>query len=76
MTYYVTQPSAMPTNKLMVGSTATAVFAQYAGPVVAEIWPQVVPAVVGGPTTTEAVATLSSILAGIAVAWWVRDRAA
>ena len=69
------QKSALPTNKLMVGSAFTAIVGTQFSPAVAEVWPQIVPAVLGGPAVTEIVAGLAALGAGLVVGWFVPDRA-
>lgn len=69
------QSSRRPTNKLTVGSAVSSVIGVYAQPVVEEVWPQLVPAVLAGPSVTTAVAVLVSMLAGVLAAYWVPDAA-
>lgn len=68
------QPDSFPTNKLAVGSSVSTVFAMQAGPIIEEIWPQVAPVVLAGPTVTTSLAALVAIFAGWAVAWFIPDR--
>lgn len=70
-----TQPSSLPTHKLAVGATLAALVSTYAGPVVAEVWPQVMPAAFAGPAVTGLVQALVGMLAALAVAYWVPDAA-
>lgn len=69
-----TQPDSFPTNKLAVGSAISSVFATQVGPVLEEVWPQIAPAVLAGPTMTTTLAMLAAIFVGWAVAWFVPDR--
>jgi hypothetical protein len=68
------QPSALPTNKLAVGSTVTAIVGTQLAPALEEIWPALAPAILAGPAVTQLVAALAAMLAGMFVAWWVPDR--
>jgi hypothetical protein len=69
------QKTSMPTNKLAVGSSIAALVGTQASPLVAEIWPQIAPAMLSGPAVTETVAALMALLAGILAGWFVPDRA-
>ena len=69
------QPSAMPTNKLAVGSAVTAIVGTQLSPAVAEVWPQIAPAILSGPAMTEIISAVAALLAGLAVGWFVPDRA-
>jgi hypothetical protein len=69
------QPDNLPTNKAAVAGIIAPLIAINAEPVVAEIWPQIAPAMLSGPAVTTALAALCGALAGLAVAWWVPDRA-
>jgi hypothetical protein len=70
------QPDALPTNKLTVGASVAAIVGTQASPLVAEVWPQIAPAVLSGPAATETIAALFALLAGLVVGWFVPDRAA
>lgn len=69
------QPDSLPTNKAVTAGSVAAVVSVYFGPAVAEVWPQVVPGALAGPDVTQLVSALAATLAGLAVAWWVPDRA-
>ena len=69
------QASVMPTNKLAVGSAVTAIVGTQLSPAVAEVWPQVAPAMLAGPSVTEMISAVVALLAGLAVGWFVPDRA-
>jgi hypothetical protein len=71
----VKQPSALPTNKLAVGSAVTAIVGTQLSPAVAEVWPQIAPALLAGPAMTEIVSAVAALLAGLAVGWFIPDRA-
>lgn len=72
---YEKQPDNLPTNKLAVGSSVAVLIYAQAEPVVAEVWPQIAPAVLSGPAATAFVAGGVAILASWAIGWWVPDRA-
>jgi hypothetical protein len=72
---YAKQPSAMPTNKLMVGSTVATIVGTQLSPALAEVWPQVAPALLAGPSFTDLIAAIVTLLAGLAAGWIVPDRA-
>lgn len=72
---YERQPDMLPTNKATVSGGVAVLVATYAGPVVAEIWPQIAPALLAGPAITEFLTAATALLAGLFVAWWVPDRA-
>jgi hypothetical protein len=72
---YAKQPSAMPTNKLMVGTTVATIVGTQLSPAVAEVWPLMVPAVLAGPSVTDLVAAVVTLMAGLAAGWVVPDRA-
>jgi hypothetical protein len=67
------QKSALPTRKLSIGASITGVFGVWAGPVVQEVWPQLVWPVLAGESVTNAVAALTAAMAGVVVAWFVPD---
>jgi hypothetical protein len=69
------QPDNMPTNKAAVASSLAAVLAVYAQPAFAEVWPQIAPTMFSGPAATSLAAALLSTGIGLAVAWFVPDRA-
>lgn len=69
------QPDGLPTNKSMIAGALAPIIALNAEPVVSEVWPQVAPVLLAGPAVTTALAALVGALAGLAVAWWVPDRA-
>lgn len=66
MTKLVKQPTAMPTNKLMVGAMATAAVTEAWGAIMADLYP---------PLAGEAMSMLMGAMAGLAVGYFVRDRA-
>lgn len=68
------QTSALPTNKLAAGATVTAIVGTQLSPAVAEVWPQIAPAMLAGPAMTQLVAGVVALLAGVAVGWFVPDR--
>jgi len=68
-----TQKSAMPTNKLTVGASVSAIIGTQLSPAVAEVWPQIVPGVLAGPAVTEIVAAMVALIAGLLAAYWVKD---
>lgn len=68
------QTSLMPTNKLAFGSAVTAIVGTQFSPAVAEVWPQIVPAVLAGPAVTEIISALAALFAGLAVGWFIPDR--
>lgn len=68
------QTSALPTNKLAVGALLASLAATKAGPLTAEIWPQLAPAFLAGPVATDVAQVLVGALAGVAVGWFVKDR--
>ncbi len=72
---YVKQPSAMPTNKLMVGTTVATIVGTQLSPAVAEVWPAIAPAVLSGPSVTDLIAAVVTLIAGLAAGWIVPDRA-
>lgn len=67
------QVSRLPTNKLAVGTTVSAIVGTQAGPLVQEVWPQIAPAVLSGPVMTETMAMIVALLAGMIVGWFVPD---
>ena len=67
------QKSVMPTNKLAVGSAVTAIVGTQLSPAVAEVWPQIAPAMLSGPAFTEMISAIVALLAGLAVGWFVPD---
>ena len=69
------QPSALPTNKLAVGSAVTAIVGTQLSPAVAEVWPQVVWPILAGPAVTDIVSASAALAAGLVVGWFVPDRA-
>ena len=69
------QPDNLPTNKAATVAVLAPAGALYVAPIIAELWPQVAPALVAGPAVTEALAWLAGALAALAVAWFVPDRA-
>jgi hypothetical protein len=69
------QPDALPTNKATVSGAIASLVAVNAEPVVAEVWPQIAPSLLSGPAMTAFLAALAGLMAGLAVAWWVPDRA-
>jgi hypothetical protein len=71
----VTQPTALPTRKLMVGTLVAAITGTELAPALAEVWPQIAPPVLAGPAVTEYMALVLSLLAGLAVGYFVKDRA-
>jgi uncharacterized protein YjeT (DUF2065 family) len=68
------QTSALPTNKLAAGATVTAIVGTQLSPAVAEVWPQIAPAMLSGPAMTQLVAGVVALVAGLAVGWFVPDR--
>ena len=68
------QTSVMPTNKLAVGSAVTAIVGTQLSPAVAEVWPQIAPAILAGPAFTEIISALAALIAGLVVGWFVPDR--
>jgi hypothetical protein len=72
---YENQVSALPTNKALAVVGVNMVSLPFVLPAVQEVWPQIAPAFLAGPAMTDAVAALLSGLVGLAVAWFVRDRA-
>lgn len=69
------QPDALPTNKSAVAAVFGAGFVLHAEPVIAELWPAIAPALLAGPAATAAMSWLAGILAALAVAWFIPDRA-
>ena len=67
------QKSSWPTRKLAFGSGITAIVGTQLSPAVAEVWPQLVPAVLAGPAATEIIAALAALVAGLAVGYYVPD---
>lgn len=67
------QASNLPSNKLTIGASVAAIVGTQTGPLVEEIWPQLVPAVLAGPVATGTMAALLALLAGLAVGWFVPD---
>lgn len=67
------QKSSWPTRKLAFGSGITAIVGTQLSPAVAEVWPQLVPAVIAGPAATEIIAALAALFAGLAVGYYVPD---
>lgn len=68
-----TQTSSMPTRKLAVGASVAAIVGTQLSPAVAEVWPQIVPAVLAGPAITELVAALLALIAALVAGYWVPD---
>lgn len=68
------QTTGMPTNKLAVGATVTAIVGTQLSPAVAEVWPQLAPPLLAGPAMTELIAGLVALIAGLAVGWFIPDR--
>ena len=68
------QTTSLPTNKLAVGALLASVAATKAGPLTAEIWPQVAPLWLAGPVATDVAQVLVGAFAGVAVGWFVKDR--
>jgi len=75
MATYEKQPDALPTNKATAASSIATIVALNAEPVMAELWPYFAPALLAGPAVTSALAAVFGIFVGLAVAWWVPDRA-
>ena len=69
------QATSLPTNKLAVGTVIASLVSTYAAPLAAEVWPQIMPAALAGPVMTDLMQAIIGMLAGVAVAWFVRDRA-
>lgn len=69
------QPSAMPTNKVLTMAGSMPVTLALVSPAVQEVWPQIAPAVLSGPAMTDAMAGIAAALIGMALAWFVPDRA-
>lgn len=69
------QPDALPTNKSVTAAAIGAGFMLHVEPVIAELWPQIAPAFLAGPAATDAIAWCAGILAALAVAWFIPDRA-
>jgi len=67
------QASAMPTNKLAVGSAVTAIVGTQLSPAVAEVWPQIAPALLAGPSVTEIISAVAALVAGLVVGWFIPD---
>jgi hypothetical protein len=67
------QKSALPTNKLAVGSAVTAIVGTQLSPAVAEVWPQLVWPVLAGPAMTDIISAVSALIAGLVVGWFVPD---
>lgn len=68
------QKSSWPTRKLAFGSGITAIVGTQLSPAVAEVWPQLVSAMLAGPAITEIVSALSALVAGLAVGYYVPDQ--
>lgn len=75
MTQLVSQPSAMPTNKLMTGSIAASSIAVAFGPAASEVFTVYFPEFMAGGAAAMFVEILAGSLAGLAVGWFVKDRA-
>lgn len=75
MAHYETQVGSLPTNKSAVAASVGSLMVLYAEPVIAELWPQIAPALLAGPAFTSALAGLVGIFVALTVAWWVPDRA-
>ena len=71
----VSQPSAMPTRKLATGTLVAAITGTQLAPALAEVWPQIAPAVLAGPAVTEYLSLVLSIVAGLVAGYFVKDRA-
>lgn len=71
----VKQKTAMPTNKLMVGSAVSTIVGTQLSPALAEVWPQIAPSILAGPSFTDLVAAMATLMAGLAAGWLVPDRA-
>ncbi len=69
------QTSILPTNKLAIGSAITAIVGTQLSPAVAEVWPGIAPALLAGPAFTDIIAAVVALMAGIAVGWFIPDRA-
>jgi hypothetical protein len=67
------QTSALPTRKLTVGSAVATGVTLYMEPVVSEVWPQIAPALLAGPSATQAVAFAFGMGAALLIAYWVPD---
>ncbi len=72
---FETQPDSLPTNKATVAGILAPLVAINIEPVITEVWPMIAPAVLAGPAVTTFLAALAGALAGLALAWWVPDRA-
>lgn len=70
-----TQPDRLPTNKVLAMGLGTLTAAPFIGPAVAEVWPQIVPPAFSGPAMTDFVAALVAVIASMALAYFVPDRA-
>ena len=70
----VKEPSAMPNNKLLASFGTGVVSLPFILPAVSEVWPQIAPAFLSGPSMTTAVAAIISGLVSLAMAWFVRNR--
>lgn len=68
------QRSALPTNKLAVGSAMAAIVGTQTAPLVLEVWPQIAPAILAGEIATQTVSMLVALLAGVVVGWFVPDQ--
>lgn len=69
------QASVLPTNKLAFGSAITAIVGTQLSPMVAELWPGIAPPLFAGPAFTDILATLTALLAGVVIGWFIPDRA-
>ena len=69
------QPDILPTNKSTVAAALGAGVVLHAEPLIAELWPSIAPPLLAGPAATDAMSWLAGILAALAVAWFVPDRA-
>jgi hypothetical protein len=67
------QVSWRPTNKLSIGAAVAPIAALNAEPAVAEVWPQIAPAILSGPAVTTAMAAICGAFAGVLAAYWVPD---
>jgi hypothetical protein len=72
---YERQPDALPTNKAAVSAAIGAAIVLHTEPVIAELWPQIAPAMLAGPAVTSAIAWAAGFTAALVVAWFVPDRA-
>lgn len=68
------QNSALPTNKMTTMMVGTPTIGTLLGPALLEVWPQIAPAWLVGPSVTALIVTGVPTLLSAAIAYFIRDK--